>query len=227
MRNRPYPVLKCSRYVPRYTSLPPRASHLAHLLPLTRLVRRLQLSAATHASLEHVLRPLDGYCRRLLRGRVATRASTRVPPRHQLYRATTKSPIVPHECGSSPSSTRLPPRRRRTSSSCRCCRPTTHVSHRFMHRLVGDCKHPAAHAPRSRESRRFSRSRLDLHLFEHRLVRRTRESVVGPHLHLRRRHSPPLPLPPLPSPPSPCLHSPASPSHAFPALAHTSLCAME
>ena len=115
-------------------------------------MRRLQLSAATHASLEHVLRPLDGYCRRLLRGRVATRASTRVPPRHQLYRATTKSPIVPHECGSSPSSTRLPPRRRRTSSSCRCCRPTTHVSHRFMHRLVEDCKHPAAHGLGSRSA---------------------------------------------------------------------------
>ena len=40
------------------------------------------------APLRHVLRPLYGYCLRLLRGRVATRASTRMPPRRQLYRAT-------------------------------------------------------------------------------------------------------------------------------------------
>ena len=84
----------------------------------------------------------------------------------------------------------------------------------------------ASCCPRSRESLRFSKSRLDLHLFEHRLVRRTRESVVGPPLHLRRRHSPPLPLPPLPSPPSPCLHSPASPSQTPFQRSLTQACAL-
>ena len=84
----------------------------------------------------------------------------------------------------------------------------------------------ASCCPRSRESLRFSKSRLDLHLFEHRLVRRIRESVVGPHLHLRRRHSPPLPLPPLPSPPSPCLHSPASPSQTPFQRSLTQACAL-
>ena len=91
----------------------------------------------------------------------------------------------------------------------------------------------ASCCPRSRESLRFSKSRLDLHLFEHRLVRRQRESVVGllsscrshtftsaavtrhyyPCRHYRALHLPA------------CM--PASPSHAFPDLAHTNLCAME
>ena len=203
------------------TRAPPLA--LAHLLPETRLVRRLYSSssrllptplsgmssalstATTAASSEDVSLPKPRFvC--LLVTNYAVRPAT--------------SPVASHECGSSPTSTRLPARRRRPSrSTAVAVAPPTHAGLASTHappreRLVtGDRLHPLTHSAVAARERLFSLTSYP---------RRTHAPpvAVGRYLRLPQSCPPPsrrlLPPPPPRTCRYPSLNSHASSSPTMP-----------